>query len=60
MLSEGDERPEPVSELASPLFLGDGHLKSRALGNGGVAQVLAQSPQGVNCMQYAMGQRIAN
>ena len=52
VLSKGDERPKPISKLASSLVLGDGCLASRPLGNRRITQVLAQSPQGVHCTHH--------
>lgn len=45
VLSEGDERSEPIPQFASHLLLGDGRLIPYPLGIRRVAQVLAQSPQ---------------
>lgn len=50
VLSEGDERTEPVPQFASRFILGDGRVKPCALGNRRVAQVLAQSPQRIDRM----------
>lgn len=45
VLSEGDERSEPIPQFASHLLLGDGRLIPYPLGIRRVPQVLAQSPQ---------------